>query len=94
MRFIQHPSNNSVYDPPPGLTNEECRPLPVTRIMYPGGIYAVRSYWIPSPEEIQDIVKGKPIVLETLGLEVLPVSLSVGDPDDYTKETVSIRIGK
>lgn len=85
MRFIQHPSNNGVLDPPKGLSNEECRPLPVTRVVYTESrILAIRSYWKPDEEELKKLMSGAPIMLEILTPSTHPpVNVSVGDWNGY-----------
>lgn len=34
MHPTQHSSNNDVLHPPAGATNEQCEPLPITRLVY------------------------------------------------------------
>jgi hypothetical protein len=77
MNSTQHPSNNDVLGPPRGATNDECRPLAITRVQYSDGVQGVRSYWQPSPEELAALAGGALVCFEALGYTHPPVILSV-----------------
>jgi len=49
MNRTQHPSNNDVIGAPPGMSNDECFALPITRLQYSDGAPAVASYWTHPP---------------------------------------------
>lgn len=82
MKPVQHPSNNSVLAPPPGMTPEQCQPLPITRVMFTNGLPGVWSYWQPSEAERAAIAVGKPVRLSTIGNTHPPVSLGVDGVDE------------
>ena len=47
------------------------------------GTPAMQTAWLPTPDEIEAIQKGAPIILTVLGTKHPPVILSVGrEPDD------------
>lgn len=77
MKYTQHPSNNTVYGAPQGVSIEECGALPATRVTYDNGQKAILSYWLPSEAEKAAILAGKPIVLSLWGQTMVPVSLQV-----------------
>lgn len=77
MKFIQHPSNNAVLASPPGMTVEQCRPLPITRVEYGDGTPAVWSFWQPTEAERAAIAAGAPVRFEALGHTHPPILLSV-----------------
>lgn len=81
MNHIQHRSNNDVLGAPPGVTIDECRALPITRVKYPpNDIPAVVSFWKPTREELEAINRGEPIYLSIIGNTHAPVLLGVGSP--------------
>ena len=74
----QHPSNNDVLAPPAGATPEECRALPITRIVYvEQRLQGVVSYWMPSAAELQLLNAGKAVRISALGRTHPPVALGV-----------------
>ncbi len=77
MRPTQHPSNNDVLLPPPGVGHDECRPLAITRVVYSNGQRAVWSYWEPTADERAAIAAGASIWLSAYGLTHPPVLLGV-----------------
>lgn len=77
MRPIQHPSNNDVLRAPPGASVEQCRPLPITRVMFDSGIPAVWSYWQPSDAERKAIATGASIRFSVYGLQHPPMHIGV-----------------
>jgi hypothetical protein len=77
LRYTQHPSNNDVLGAPPGVTAEDCRALPITRVMFTNGIPAVWSYWRPSPAEREAIAAGGLVQLSIWGRTHSPVHVSV-----------------
>jgi len=76
MNRIQHPSNNHVLAPPPGMTPEECVALPVTRTVI-NGHRAFVSFWQPDAEELALIAQGKPLALVVFGNSHPVVGLAV-----------------
>lgn len=77
MRPIQHPSNNDVLGAPKGVSIDECKALPITRVKYPNGMAGVWSYWQPSEAEKQAITNGAPVRFSCLGITHPPVSIGV-----------------
>lgn len=77
MNFTQHQSNNDVLAAPPGMTVEQCRPLPITRFVYDDGTPGTASYWKPTPQEIAMIVQGCAVRVMTIGRTHPPLSLGV-----------------
>lgn len=78
MRPTQHPSNNDVLRAPPGATVEQCRPLPITRVMYGDpGVPGVVSYWQPSAEQLRLLNAGRPVWLSVLGVTHPPMAIGV-----------------
>lgn len=74
----QHPSNNDVLAAPPGATPEECRALPVTRVVYVDArVQGVVSYWRPTAEELQLLNQGRAVRLSVLGRTHPPLALGV-----------------
>ena len=76
MRVTQHPSNTEVLSAPFGLTVEQCRPAPVTRIAYADGVQAVATYWRPSDFERAAIADGALVRVEVLGETMAPMIVS------------------
>lgn len=73
----QHPSNNDVLLPPPGATNDECRPLAITRAVTPDGAPWVVSYWRPDPEELALLAAGASVRFSCWGRTHPPIYLGV-----------------
>jgi hypothetical protein len=78
---LQHHTNNAVLGAPEGMTREECRALPITRISYPDGSLACVSFWVPTPEELRLLNEGRPMRLAILGATHAPVRLWVPEND-------------
>jgi hypothetical protein len=77
MRYIQHPSNNTIFGAPKGVPAEECSALPVTKGYDGNGRPTIRSYWRPDAQELAAINAGKPIILELWGTTLVPILLLV-----------------
>lgn len=77
MHPTQHPSNNAVLRPPEGASNEECRPLAITRVQYEGGMPGVFSYWQPSEAEKAAIAAGALVRFSAWGTTHPPVHIGV-----------------
>ena len=82
MKPIQHPSNNDVLGAPPGVSIEECRPLPITRVKFDNGIPAVWSFWQPSEAERERIAAGAPVRFSVYGLTHPPIHIGVDGVDE------------
>lgn len=74
---IQHPSNNAVLAAPPGVAASECRALAITRVQYPDGMPAVRSYWRPSQAELAALAAGAVVQFECWGSTHPPIAIGV-----------------
>jgi len=81
MRFTQHPSNNFVLRAPPGVPIEECKALPVTRVVYEDMTPGMRSYWKPSEDDLKKLNTGSVICLEVLGDSHPMVIVAVADKE-------------
>lgn len=78
MRPTQHTSNNDVLRPPRGASADECRPLPITRVLYqPSNMPAVVSYWQPTPEQLALLNAGRPVWLSVMGSTHPPMAIGV-----------------
>lgn len=77
MKWVQSKAANSVLLPPAGMTNEECRPLPVIRFQYVDGTPAVASEWLPSKEELELLNSGATVQLLFIGMTHPPVNIEV-----------------
>lgn len=76
MRAIEFKEQNAVLGKPAGMTDEECKPLPVFR----DGKQCV-SVWELSPEELEFINQTKVVYLGVLsGNTQPPVFLTVESP--------------
>lgn len=82
MRRAQHPSNNAVLGAPPGMSHEQCTPLPITRVQYACGTPGVWSYWQPTAAERDAIAAGAAVRLGVLGVTHPPVHLGVDGVED------------
>lgn len=78
MNKIQHPSNNDVLGAPDGWDQSAltCNALPITRTLIEG-LPAVASFWAPTPEEIEAIKAGRPVLLIVMGSTMPPVMVAV-----------------
>lgn len=77
MNPTQHPSNNDVLRPPAGASVDECRALPITRVVYGETTPAVISYWKPSAEQLRLLNTGAPVWLSVLGMTHPPMAIGV-----------------
>jgi hypothetical protein len=73
----QHPSNTTILHPPPGVPNDVCRPLAITRFTYGDGSHAVSSYWRPTDAERAAIAAGALVCFTAQGSTHPPVLLTV-----------------
>lgn len=63
MRFVQHPSNNNVLEPPKNKPSDfDVGALPVT-LAEIDGRKAIVSFWKPDADEMRNLLKGKPVML-------------------------------
>lgn len=82
MRPTQHISNNDVLRAPPGMSNEECRPLAITRVKYSDGTPAVQSYWQPTDAEKAAIAAGAAVCFTAIGFTHPPIHIGVDGVQD------------
>lgn len=77
MRATQHPSNTRVLGAPDGWNQGdlECHALPVTDVVYPGGVRALMSFWQPTAEELAVLNAGGLIGLSVVGVAMPPVAI-------------------
>lgn len=78
MNKHQHISNNAVLGAPAGWDQDAlpCSALPVTRIDWDGQP-AVKSYWMPTADELAMLNEGMPIALYVIGQTMTPVAITV-----------------
>lgn len=82
MRPTQHRSNNDVLGAPAGMTVDECKPLPITRIEYSDGTPACVSFWTPTADELARLSAGQPVMISAIGRTHPPLCVLVaGDAD-------------
>lgn len=62
-----------------------CETLHVVPIKFAGQI-SLASLWKPSPDEIKEIIEGKPIMLIACGMSHPPVALAVANQLDRVLE--------
>lgn len=77
MNFAQHKSNNAVLGAPPGVSIEQCRALPITRVVFADGDHACVSFWLPTVQELQLLAQGQPLRLCVMGTTHPPLSVGV-----------------
>jgi hypothetical protein len=71
----QHPTNNAVLGAPEGMTKDECQALPITLGVYEDGTKSLKSYWKPTPLELEILNKDGYVTLEVLGFQHPPVRI-------------------
>lgn len=78
MNRTQHPSNNAVLGAPRGWDQRTlpCNALAITRTEW-GGVPTLVSFWLPTPEEVDAIKAGRPVMLLVAGEDMPPVALMV-----------------
>lgn len=79
MKSVQHPSNNNVLSPPLGVSVEECKALPCTRVRYDDGAMGWITYWEPTKSELTKLRQGKKVRLSLMGDIHPPVLIDVED---------------
>jgi len=78
MQPTQHLGNNDVLRAPPGISHDQCQPLPITRAWSEDGRTAfVCSYWRPSPAELALLAAGACVRLEIPGITHPPIHIGV-----------------
>ena len=77
MNFTQHHSNNAVLGAPAGVPIEECRALPITRVVFADGAQACVSFWRPSAQQLELLAAGQPLRLCVMGTTHPPLSVGV-----------------
>ncbi len=80
MEAASFPQANTVLDPPPGMTLDDCTVLNVWRGITPDNIPVVVSCWKPSKEELEQIQKTGRVWLWVWGQTMPPVALDVDHP--------------
>lgn len=71
---------NITYRGPPGICSVSAR-----RFQYQDGSIAISTLWEPTPEEIADIVAGRPVYLTILARSMPPAKLSTR-PEEHDQE--------
>lgn len=65
-----------VFRKPGDMSDEECGSLHVKRGCF-NGLDTLQSAWVPSPEELQKLNAGQPVILTIIGSGHPPVMLEV-----------------
>lgn len=78
MNFAQHPSNNHVFGAPVDWdhNNLPCGALPTT-VSVAYNMPEIKSYWKPTPEELELLNNGGLVTLKVIGRSMFPVSMGV-----------------
>lgn len=83
MKLTQHVTNNSLLRAPRGMTQDECTDAPITRIYYEHqDLQAVRTYWLPTPEELAVLNAGGVVQVQVLGDTMPPMYVTTKGRDD------------
>lgn len=84
MRITQHPSNNGVLSAPDGMSHEQCKAAPITRVYFTESEdHAVRTYWQPTEAERAAIAAGAMVCVQVLGRSMPPMWVCAeGHEDD------------
>lgn len=80
MRSIDFKESNFTYQPPKGMTVEQCIPLPVCRGTTTENEPVVISCWELSPEELEQINREGKVWLLVTGTGQPPVRLQTETP--------------
>ena len=78
MKPIQHNSNNFVFEPPHGMSPEQCVPLACTLIQYEDGARGIMSFWKPTAEELMMLQNGQHVIVTVMGTQMPPINVEVG----------------
>lgn len=72
--------SNAVLGKPEGMTDEQCPPLSVLRVMSSDSIPLVISCWKLTKEEVEELLKTGRLWLIIYGMTMPPVALTVNKP--------------
>jgi hypothetical protein len=87
MQNVQHPTNNDVLRAPPGVSHDECRPAPITRVYYEcQQLEAVRTHWQPTAQELAILNAGGVVQVQVWGYTMPPMYVTVKAMDDTVVE--------
>lgn len=76
MHPIRHPTNDTAFHPPEGVSEEECQTLYATTGEL-NGHRCVWSFWTPTADELAALNAGRPVILGVWGDTHPPVYLGV-----------------
>ena len=81
MSPIQHPTNNHTFGAPVGHNHEAlpCETLSVTVGRDDSGMPVMASFWQPTPEELESLNAGRPVILYVYGSGHPIVAVGVED---------------
>jgi hypothetical protein len=80
MEATAFDEENVLLHPPPGVSPEDCTPLPVCRCADPGGAPMLVSCWKLTAEEMAEVNRTARVWLLVRGDAHPPVSLSGNNP--------------
>lgn len=64
------------------MTDEECSPLPAYVGKDQNGHPYINTVWMPSKEDLEALLAGRPLVLSICGVSMPPVCLFTTDEND------------
>lgn len=80
MEPVKHSSNNLKFGKPESMTDEQCVSINVTahkQLIGEQQFTTLTSFWQPTSEEIEAIVKGGLVMLSILSTQLPPVMVNV-----------------
>lgn len=85
MKLTQHSTNNAVFGAPPGVSAEQCKPAPATKMSYENGQRSIRTYWRPSADELTLLNTKGVVCVETWGTTLVPMNVMACEQDEARK---------
>lgn len=79
MLPLDIPDYNIILGPPPGWTEEECMTIKAYKGVDLSGDEFILTQWMPSKEDREAILAGRPICLKVIGSLMPPVALFTTD---------------
>ncbi len=86
MRAIDFPEANITFEKPTGMDDSECLPIQAYAGRDQNGNPHINTVWMPSKEDIDAILAGRPIVVCVLGEALPPMALFTYDENGNSNE--------
>lgn len=80
MNPVDFAQSNRVYTHPKDMTEKDCQDLHVCQTEDSNGLPLLISVWQPTPQEVGEILLGKPVYLGVIGSQHPPVFVTAIDP--------------